>query len=57
MKLLKLKNVYTGDIVYCKDITDTSETDSMIFIKVFKEENPQRSFLVNREAFVVLTTQ
>jgi hypothetical protein len=54
MKIVKLKNIYTGDIVYCKDLNDTTEGDGKVFVKVFKEENTQRTFLVNREAFTIL---
>jgi hypothetical protein len=54
MKLIKLKNVYTGEIVYCKDINETSEGGGLTFIRVFKEDNHQRTFLVNREAFRIL---
>lgn len=56
MKLLKLKNVYTGEIVLCEDLRDITEGDGKIFVKVFKEENPNRTFLVNREAFTVQNT-
>ena len=51
MKIIKLKNIYTGEIVLCKDINETTEGGGLTFIKVFKEENQQRTFLVNREAF------
>ena len=54
MKIVKLKNIYTGDIVFCSDLNDTKEGDGKVFVKVFKEENPQRIFLVNREAFIIL---
>lgn len=54
MKVIKLKNVYTGEIVLCKDINETTIGDGKTFIKVFKEEHPQRIFLVNREAFSIL---
>lgn len=54
MKILKLKNVYTGEIVFCSDLNDTTEGDGKVFVRVFKEENPQRTFLVNREAFTIL---
>jgi ABC-type enterochelin transport system substrate-binding protein len=53
MKILKLKNIYTSDIVYCKDLKDITEGDDKVFIKVFREENPERIFLVNRDAFVI----
>jgi len=54
MKVLKLKNRFTGEIVFCKNINDTSEGNGITFIKVWKEENPQRIFLVNREAFSIV---
>lgn len=54
MKVFKLKNRFTGDIVYCKDMNSITEANGMKFIKVYKEENPQRIFLVNLEAFTIL---
>lgn len=54
MKTIKLKNIYTGEVVICKDVNDTIDGDNKTFIKVFKEEHPQRIFLVNREAFNIL---
>lgn len=53
-KTLKLKNTFTGDIVYCNDIKDIKENDGMKFIKVYKPENTERIFLVNKDAFVVM---
>jgi len=55
MKLLRLRNVYTGDIVFCKDLNDITESDELVFVRVFKQENPERTFLVNREAFKILS--
>ncbi len=54
MKPTKLKNIYTGDIVYCHNINETSLVDEKVFIKVYSEENPQRTFLVNKAAFNVI---
>lgn len=54
MKIVKLKNIYTGEIVFCSDVNETIDGDGKTFIKVFKEEHPQRIFLVNREAFNIL---
>ena len=51
MKPTKLKNIYTGDIVYCNNINENSIVDDKVFIKVFKEENLNRTFLVNLAAF------
>jgi hypothetical protein len=53
MKIVKLKNKFTGDIVFCKDMKDVSEGNGIKFIKVYKQENPGRIFLVNLEAFVI----
>jgi hypothetical protein len=36
-------------------MTDISESNGMTFIRVFKEDHPERTFLVNREAFKILT--
>jgi hypothetical protein len=53
--LVELKNTFTGDIVICRDVMDISESNGMKFIRVFKEDHPERTFLVNREAFKILT--
>lgn len=50
-KVVKLKNRYTGDIVYTNSYNEIQETNGVKFIKVFSENNPSRNFLVNREAF------
>lgn len=55
MKVLKLKNNFTGEIVFCKDVNDVYEVNGISFIKVWKEENQQRIFLVNRESFTIIT--
>jgi hypothetical protein len=52
-KAAKLKNKFSGDIVFCNDMDDIVQTDDYIFLKVFKEENPKRIFLVNRNAFQI----
>jgi len=51
VKAIKLKNIYTGEIVLCNDINETVKADDKVFIKVFKEENLNRTFLVNLAAF------
>lgn len=53
-KILKLENVFTGDIVYCTDMQDTKQIDNITFIKVFKDDNHNRTFLVNKSAFKVV---
>lgn len=50
-KTVKLKNRYTGEIVYTKDINDVSFSDGITFIKVFNDKQPSRIYLANREAF------
>jgi len=54
MKVVKLKNIYTGETVVCEKFEETVQSDGKVFVRVYKEENPLRTFLVNREAFVVL---
>jgi hypothetical protein len=52
MKLVKLKNTYTGEIVYCDDVTDEIREANYVFIKVYKPELPHRKYLVNKNAYV-----
>jgi hypothetical protein len=54
MKPTKLKNIYTGDVVYCKNIEETTLVEEKAFIRVYSEDNPQRTFLVNRAAFNII---
>lgn len=53
-KVYKLENILSGDIVYCRDLELVKEIDGISFVKVFKEENENRTFLVNRSAFKIL---
>jgi len=55
MKLVKLKNRYNGEIVYCKDINDVTAEGTYTFIKVYKEEVPDRIYLVNKDAYVLVS--
>jgi hypothetical protein len=55
MKIVKLKNRYNGEIVYCKDINDVTAEGTYTFIKVYKEELPDRIYLVNKDAYVLVT--
>ena len=55
MKTVKLKNRYNGEIVYCKDINDVTAEGTYTFIKVYKEELPDRIYLVNKDAYVLVT--
>ncbi len=54
-KLVKLRNLYTGDIVFTDKYDTPPSTDGMTFIPVFSEKNPHRVYLVNKQAFKVVT--
>lgn len=56
-KIKKLKNLYTGEIV-CTDNIVPERVDKysgIEFIRVYKESNPERKYLVNRLAYEVVT--
>lgn len=53
-KVVRLKNRYTGDIVYTKSYDTFDEENGMKFIAVYNEKNPERTYKANREAFEVL---
>jgi hypothetical protein len=55
MKILKLQNRYTGEIVYCEDVNDVVAEGAYTFIKVYKEQLPGRIYLVNKDAYVLVT--
>lgn len=55
MQVTKLKNKYTGEVVHCFDLKDTRVDGTTTFIKVFDPANPNRIYLVNKEAFVIIT--
>ena len=50
-KIVKLKNLYTGEIVLTDSYNETRSENGLDFIKVFKPENPERKYFVNRAAF------
>lgn len=54
VKVKKLKNRYTGEILYTKNINETVLNGEITFIKVFYEGNPQRIFLMNKDSFEIL---
>lgn len=54
-KLVKLRNLYTGDIVFTNKYDTPSSTDGVTFIPVYSETNPHRVYLANKQAFVVVT--
>lgn len=47
----KLKNIYTNELVYCKDLTETFVQNDITFIRVHSVDNPNREYLVNKAAF------
>lgn len=51
VKPTKLKNRYTGEVVFCSNIQEVIEQAPYRFIKVYKEDLPQRTYLVNKDAF------
>jgi hypothetical protein len=53
-KIDKLKNIYTGEVVYTSNLFEKRQDSTMTFIRVYKAENPQRIYFVNAEAFVKL---
>lgn len=54
-KIMKLKNLYSGELVFTENIDDVRKMNDIEFIEVYKEDNPQRKYLVNRNAFVPVT--
>lgn len=54
-EITKLKNRYTGEIVFCRDIKKVIQENSYTFVQVYKEELPGRIYLVNLDAYIVLT--
>ena len=51
---VKLINKYTKEEVYTRDYDDVIKEGSNEFIKVFNQSNPQRTYLVNKNAFHVV---
>jgi hypothetical protein len=51
---IKLVNKYTKEEVYTRNYDDVIKEGNNEFIKVFNQSNPQRTYLVNRTAFVVV---
>jgi hypothetical protein len=53
-KEVKLKNKYNGDIVFTKAYNEIREEGGIKFIQVYTQTNPNRVYLVNREAFDII---
>lgn len=50
-RVIQLRNRITNDVVYTRSIDDIVIINGVKFIKVFNEYQPQRSFLINLEAY------
>lgn len=50
-KVVKLRNRYSSEIVYTDNYDDVRVDNNYKFILVYHPENPERKFLVNREAY------
>lgn len=53
-KEVKLKNRYNGEIVFTKNYNEFREEGGIKFIQVYNQTNPNRIYLVNREAFDII---
>ena len=53
-KRVKLRNKYSGEIVFTDNYDTTHRMADKDFIRVFQESNPERTYLANREAFEIL---
>ena len=52
---LKLKNKYTGEFVYCRNPQDILDNGrGYVYYRVYKKEQPDRTFLVNRDAYLIV---
>jgi hypothetical protein len=54
IKLVKLKNLYTGDVVFTESYDKVKESAGTKFIEVYNPSNPYRKFLANRDAYTIL---
>jgi hypothetical protein len=50
----KLKNIYNNEVVICDDVDNYRMEDGIPFVRVYKEENPKRTFLVNLKAYNII---
>lgn len=54
-KIMKLKNLYSGEIVLTDSYDEFEKVNDIEFIKVWNPNVPGRKFLVNRQAFRPVT--
>ena len=57
MKPVKLKNLYTKEIVFTENYEEIVQSGEIEFIYVYKEETPQRKYLANKNAFEILNNK
>ncbi len=54
VKVIKLKNRYSSEVVYTENYDDVRKEGIYEFIMVYHAENPGRKFLVNRQAYEIV---
>ena len=54
VNVMKLKNRYNGDVVFCDNIKEIREESGVKFVLVYNSTNPNRKYLVNLDAFEVV---
>lgn len=53
-KIVTLKNRYSSEVLRTEDYDNVLKEGNYNFILVYHPENPQRKFLVNRDAYEVV---
>ncbi len=53
-KDVELKNKYTGDIVCTRKLNEVTDVNGINFIRVYSKDNPERTYLVNSDAYEVI---
>lgn len=53
-KIVKLKNLYNGDIVLTESYDKIKQSSGTNFIEVYSPTNPHRKFLANRDAYTIV---
>jgi hypothetical protein len=56
-KITQLRNIYTGEVVKTSNLFEKRIDGNMTFIQVFTEQNPDRKYFVNQEAFVTMANK
>jgi len=54
VKIVKLKNRYSTDVVYAENYEDVRKDGNYEFIWVYFEHNPAKKFLVNRLSYEIV---